>query len=526
MFPKREFAKRTLLLFSILALSINVFSQSLDCAVELKDESKGMHAVMSDCSSIGTFSLGGLYNGGWEKLTYFYPAPWRGTYITVAVDDKLYASSIDPRDGILMDQYLSSKPSIEANKVSVSWMLPERISVTESLELMDNYTLIHITIKNENPGKDFSVGARIHLDTMLGDNDGAPIYVPGDGLLESEKEYSGRDLDFRYWKAYNRIDSANIIATGVLNGNLTYPDKVVAADWKNSSKSAWDYQVTEGRSILGDSALLLYYNQKALGRGAVREILTGYGSGEPVLKKVTEITEIVLSDLSGEYCMGEEAVIKADAGSRIFFSGSIGLEIKDSRGNVVWTGVPQGILIAPESINSTEFLFTVPEDVLYERYSVSARVFDESGGLVDEKSTSFSVNASLCGITEEGGQGGINWALLILLFLVLVAIIAFIASRRRGEVIVKKVKHSEKVILSVYNNSEQTLQKAVFIDKIPEGAEVDILTLSVKRRGTKLTLDLGTIRPGERATLEYRIKGVNVVPRAVFQWSGGEKAST
>jgi len=318
------------LVFLSLLLSTAAYAE--DCITDLKDTEKGVHIVMETCKNTGTFSLGGLYKGQWEKLTYFYPKPWAGTFITIKVDDKYYTNSVDPKNGILMDQYLREAPVTQGNKVVVRWKLPEEISIEESLETVENSTLIHLKIKNENPAQTYNIGARIHIDTMLGDNDGAPIYVPGDGLKVTEKEYTGKALTFKYWKAYNRQDTPDIVATGTLYGELTYPDKMVIANWKQSKQTIWDYSADEEKSILGDSAVLLYFNPTPLKSGETKEIITGYGSGEPVITGLLEITEITLNNITGQYCMGEEVDIKVDTGSRIDFNGKLALEIKDTKG--------------------------------------------------------------------------------------------------------------------------------------------------------------------------------------------------
>jgi hypothetical protein len=511
---------------SILGLSTLTSAQTATCYTELKDEVKGMGAVMENCKNIGTFSVGGRYGGQWQKLTYFYPQPWKGTYLTIRVGGKYYTNSIEAKDGILMDQYVTEQPSVVGNKLSVKWMLPDQIEVEEALELIQNYTLIHITIKNQNQNQDFNVGARILLDTMLGDNDGAPIYIPGEGLRESENTYAqAKNLNFRYWKAYNKIDSPTIVATGILDegGKTTYPDSFKMADWKKSVVTAWDYRTDEITSILGDSAVLLYFDAQKLEPGSVREIITGYGSGEPVLTKITEITEIVLNNMTGQYCMGEEARIKVDTGSRINFIGSLRLEITNKLNDSVYLRTTPNLGIDAETVKSTENIFSIPENIKDENYTIIAVLLNQEGKQIDERTASFSVNAARCGITEP--SAGPNWLLIAFLVLIILAILALIAFRNKGELRVTKIKNGEEVIVTVYNNSEKTFKKAVLEDRIVEGSEVDIKTLNVKRRGTRLHLDVGVLNPGKRITLEYKVKNVNVVPKAIFRWEDGEKSS-
>jgi hypothetical protein len=361
---------------------------------------------------------------------------------------------------------------------------------------------------------------------MLGDNDGAPIYVPGEGLRESENTYAqGKNLNFRYWKAYNRIDSPTIVATGILDegGKTTYPDTLQIADWKKSVLTAWGYRTDEQTSILGDSALILYFDPETISPGAVREIITGYGSGEPVLTKITEITEIVLNNISGQYCMGENASITIDTGSRISFTGSLRVEITNKLNNSVYQKTTPNLGINAESVKSTEYIFQIPENIKDENYTVTAQLLNLEGKEIDKRTAAFSVNSARCGVTEE--PPSTDWLLIALLVLIILAILAIIAYRNKGELRVTKIKDGEEVVVTVYNNSEKTLKKAVLEDRIVEGSEVDIKTLNVKRRGTRLHLDVGTLMPGRRITLEYKVKNVNVVPKAVFRWEGGEKSS-
>jgi hypothetical protein len=360
---------------------------------------------------------------------------------------------------------------------------------------------------------------------MLGDNDGAPIYVPGDGLKVTEKEYAGKDLTFKYWKAYNRQDAPNVVSTGILYGKLTYPDKMVIANWKQSKQTIWDYPVDESKSVLGDSAVLLYFNPTSLASGETKEIITGYGSGDPVMTKLSEITEIILNNITGQYCMGEYVIIKVDTGSRMDFEGSLALEVRDKKGETVYSKTLPALTMKAESVKSSEFTYTIPDNVTFEEYTVDAKLYNPEGTVLDEKQIKFTVDANRCGITSKVVPQGPNWLLIGLMLIIILVIIVFIASRRKGEIVVTKIKEGPKVIISVYNNSDHDITKGVIEDRIIDGAEVDIHTLNVRRRGTKLSLDIGTLKPGQKVSMEYMIKHVNVVPKALFRWEEGEKLS-
>lgn len=517
---------RTTLLILAVLIAFSPDACAQNCAMGLKDRSKGIDVVMDGCIDVGTFSLGGLYNGNWETLTYYYPKPWKGTFLSIKVDDAIYVNSALPQGGESMNHYVVTAPTVSGGRVYTRWRLPEDLLVEESLETIDNSTLIHLTLKNDNPSRTLNVGVRLLLDTMLGDNDGAPIYIPGDGLQTNEKTYTRANLNFKYWKAYNTADKPSIVSTGTLKGRLSYPDKLVIAEWKKSSKTAWDY-TPAGLSILGDSSVILYYDAAPLAPGKTREIDTFYGGGEEVLTRITGITEITLSNVTAQYCMGDTVGIKVDVGSRTEFSGTVGVEIRNLAGETVHTSKKPTGSIKAESVNSIGFSYIIPQNSSTDQYNITATLYDGSGNAMDQKSAIFTVDANKClqPAKPPVKESEPNWLIIAVLLLIILATLIFILSRRKGDVIVKKVKHGDKVTVSVFNNSEHDIKKGVIEDRIVDGAEVDILTLHVRRRGTKLTLDVGTLKAGDKASLEYRIRGVSVVPKAVFRWEGGEKTS-
>jgi hypothetical protein len=223
--------------------------------------------------------------------------------------------------------------------------------------------------------------------------------------------------------------------------------------------------------------------------------------------------------------MGEDVIIKVDTGSRIDFEGSLVLEVRDTKGETVYRKTLAALTMKAESLKSSEFTYTIPDNVTFEEYTIDAKLYDPQGASLDEKQTKFTVDAKRCGITTTEPPQGPNWLLMGLMLVIILIIIIFIASRRKGEVVVTKTKEGSKVIVSVYNNSDHDIKKGVIEDRIMDGAEVDIHTLNVRRRGTKLTLDIGTLKPGQKVAMEYKIKNVNVVPKALFRWDLGEKLS-
>jgi len=524
MFPRRRYI---LLIFIVLMLSKSIASEY--CEVELKDVSKGIHLTVENCRNIGTFSIGGLYDENkWEKLTYLYPKPWEGTFLSVKVNDIIYTNSMDSRNKIFMDPYVEKKSEIEDDEISLSWKLPEDILVEQTFELIDNGVRIKTEITNYGD-RGVDVGVRLHLDTMLGENDGAPIYIPGDGLKSNEAEYHGPDLNFRYWKAYNTVDNPSVISTGILD-EQSYPDKVIVAYWKKSMYSSWEYEIDHLQSILGDSAVILYYNPRKIDPGERRTIVTSYLNGEPILpisKGYFGIAEIVPDKLDGIYCPDSVAILRVDVISRKPGNeGQLSLEIKDENGNLVYTNKEHTGLMGADSIKTIPFSWKTPKNISPTSFDVLAVLYDINGNELDRKETQVVVDHTRCMPPEKEG---LNWMLILIpLLLILFAFFIFIGVQKYsqlGNVEIEKEKDGENVKVTVWNKTKREIKNCVIEDRITEGAEVDVLTAGVERKETELIWSIGTLESDDRAILEYRIKDVEFLPPAVVRWDSGEIVS-
>jgi len=373
------------------------------CSEGLMDVEKGAHVVVGECRNVGTFSLGGYYDGTWEKLTYLYPEPWEGTFLSIYVNGRIYSNSANPTSvrldrTNLMDLYVEESPHRIDNKIYTKWGLPENVFVEEIFELMENGTKLYIKIKNKNY-RSITVGARLNIDTMLGENDGAPIYIPGDGLKSNEAEYSKSSLDFEYWKAYNKEENATVIASGVLYGEgLTYPDKFLVTDWKRSMYSSWDYEIDPKRTILGDSSVLIYYTPRILEPNETRAIVTVYKKGGPVLpfsKGPLGIADIVSSEVGEEYVPGKNVTMSVDIVTRdIENDTNLFIEVVDKEGNIIYTHNTTKNFSKPDTVNPVKFNLEIPERfTTNDSFEIIASIF-KGGKRVDQKSKNFSIAES------------------------------------------------------------------------------------------------------------------------------------
>jgi len=552
----QRFRYHALVLTTLLAISALAVGEYY-CGTGIKDPSKGMDVLVENCSNIGTFSIGGIYDGRWERLTYNYPMPWRGTFISVKVGNKVYSNSIQPKDKISLDDYVVQYPKVSDNKIKTRWRLPENLIVEQTVEVLENNARIRVKVVNDNSNS-LTAGVRLHLDTMLGDNDGAPIYIYGEGLQSYEKEYSG--LSFKYWDVYDREENPEIVSTGAIqNEDLTYttPSKLILANWKRSMRSSWDYDVDSSIPITRDSAVILYYPEEQLLPGETKEIVFGYGRGkeakviESPTTTPTTVTPTTTPTTAPEspttvpetapttvparlsiknvvtdknvYCPGDSVTVGVNLeNSGIENSGTVKVEIKDDKKNLFIERRETGIL-KPSWSGAIKFNW-IAIDVPLKDFTVTATLYDSDDKEIDRKSTSFRVDRLSC--PQEAM--GLNLIFLgILLLLILVVVFYTIYTRMpHGMVQVTKQKKGNLSKVIVFNNTNRMIRNCILHDKLVKGAEVSVSTINVHRHGNSLTWNLGNLAPGEKAILEYTIKGVNVLPKAKFSWQGGEVEST
>lgn len=195
------------------------------------------------------------------------------TYTTIRVDGQSY-------------KYSASNGSFDvANRCYLSSNTYNGVKITQEIKIVNNLSterddVVQIKYTAENiSGAAVNVGARIMLDTMLGNNDAAPFKVPGTGSLVTEKEYSGSSIP-KYWQAFDSLTNPGVVSQGrlVIEG-YEKPDKVQFTNWGNVYSTNWDYTVMPGRNN-GDSAVSAIWNEKTLENGDTREFVTYYGLSE------------------------------------------------------------------------------------------------------------------------------------------------------------------------------------------------------------------------------------------------------
>ncbi len=134
------------------------------------------------------------------------------------------------------------------------------------------------------------VGLRIVLDTMLGNNDGAPFRVR-DMAIVSDSLFSGEEIP-AFVQAFDDLINPAVMAQANLAGpEVTKPSRVYFTNWGSLADGLWDFNfqlerdfTREGEFDL-DSAMAIYWDEQSLAPGESRNFVSHYGlSGISIAK--------------------------------------------------------------------------------------------------------------------------------------------------------------------------------------------------------------------------------------------------
>ncbi|HOR86782.1 MAG TPA: fibronectin type III domain-containing protein, partial [Bacillota bacterium] len=149
-----------------------------------------------------------------------------------------------------------------------------------------NVKVAYTVVNTGKTGK--SIGSRILFDTMLGENDGSPLIIPGiKEPIEYEAGFEGDKVP-AFWQSADRDICPNVVSYGLISGwNNKAPDRMTAAHWNGIGATKWDYipdSTVKFASVFNkynksDSAVALYWDPEFLEAGETRVYETFYGLG-------------------------------------------------------------------------------------------------------------------------------------------------------------------------------------------------------------------------------------------------------
>jgi len=283
--------------FNVLAAPENVFNE-IDKFNNLRLGNDYIVIVINqDENGMGRFAIettGGApfrSNDDNKALVYGRPQPWT-SYTSIKIDDKIYVFGGKTerragREGEYGD--VITAPEIRGNSIYTASMF-NNVKVEQLLTFVKSSTtglydsvLIKYRVHNLSENNK-NIGLRIMLDTMLGQNDGAPFRI-GKDAVTTDKYYLDDELPI-FWQAFDSISMPQVTSQGTFIGQgVTTPDKVFFADWGSLADGLWDFDFNPGEEFVRkgeyetDSAIALTWNSNILKPGHTRTYITQYGLG-------------------------------------------------------------------------------------------------------------------------------------------------------------------------------------------------------------------------------------------------------
>ncbi|TDP94201.1 hypothetical protein C7957_11193 [Halanaerobium saccharolyticum] len=310
-----------LLVFSFQAAAQNNFFQNEDEHNNLRFGNEYIVIVVNqNQNSQGRFAVettGGAparENDDNKPLIYGRPNPWT-SYTSLWINDQKYVfGGLTERragDGARYGEVIQ-EPTVEDNKIVTKTRF-DNIVVEQILSIVKSSTTgladsaqIQYRVTNEGQQED-KVGLRIMLDTMLGENDGAPFRL-GEDTISTDKLYYDKQLD-DFWQAFDSVSNPQVTSQGSFIGpDVSTPDRVYFSDWGSLADGVWDFDFNPGQDFMRkgeyeiDSAMAMYWVPEILEPGQTKTYITKYGLGGITIVPgilslgVTSPAEVTLDD--------------------------------------------------------------------------------------------------------------------------------------------------------------------------------------------------------------------------------------
>jgi hypothetical protein len=183
-----------------------------------------------------------------------------------------------------------SLPKTKGLSNTTTWDI-DKIQSNQTLSIVEGSTTGNLDtaeIKYVVTNKDtvsHEIGVRVMLDTMLGENDGAPFRIPKAGGVTTEREFLKNNMPM-YWQAFDDLANPSFQSQGTLTGGLaTIPDRFITVGWSHINETTWECQTIPNQdfdynySDYYDSAVGIYWFPVKLGPGQSKEFITYYGLG-------------------------------------------------------------------------------------------------------------------------------------------------------------------------------------------------------------------------------------------------------
>ena len=227
-----------------------------------------------------------------KPLVYGRPKPWT-SYTTIWLNGDYYvfggetgrrAGAAGKYGKVVQEPYVNNGSIITSTNIKDTLLVEQFLTIVKS-STTGLYDSVQIKYRVENiDNKPHKIGLRIMLDTMLGENDGAPFRI-GNDAVTTDTIYYEKQLP-QFWQAFDSISNPSVTSQGTFTGpGVTPPDQVKLADWGSMADGVWDFDFNPGEIFLRkgeyeiDSAIALYWVPEYLEPGESRSYITNYGLG-------------------------------------------------------------------------------------------------------------------------------------------------------------------------------------------------------------------------------------------------------
>jgi hypothetical protein len=176
-----------------------------------------------------------------------------------------------------------SPPPVIAKEreAEIAWMV-SGVRIAQKLKLVEDEIWISFEATNFR-GIETAVRLRLLIDIQVGENDGAPFYVDGHGVMTNETSFDfPGDLDFTEWWACAFPEDGFRSVCRL----FTRPYRLVFAHWFTAKNTVFGYEINPQRTFCqsgywkhpeADSCVLFYFDLGSLTPNARKTVLIAYG---------------------------------------------------------------------------------------------------------------------------------------------------------------------------------------------------------------------------------------------------------
>src|SRR6056297_1257188 len=297
--------KKIILIALLIILTFNIQAAAQNNFFQNEDENNNLRfgneyiviVVNQNDNSQGRFAVettGGAparENDDNKPLIYGRPNPWT-SYTSLWINEEKYVfggrterrAGDDAKYGQVIQE-----PTVEDNRIITKTSFGD-IIVEQILSIVRSSTTgladsaqIQYRIINEG-NEEEKVGLRVMLDTMLGENDGAPFRL-GEDTISTDKLYYDKQLD-DFWQAFDSVSNPQVTSQGSFIGpDVSTPDRVYFSDWGSLADGIWDFDFNPGQEFIRkgeyeiDSAIAMFWIPEKIPAGESKTYITKYGLG-------------------------------------------------------------------------------------------------------------------------------------------------------------------------------------------------------------------------------------------------------